>query len=367
MKHSTDEGVFQTSLLQALQKNKIIQNKLTKCQHLHYIQLVKDLQIYNLKEKYNRELLYTWKKESYIRQLKKDLQEYEHQRFGMRDDYYENQLKTLDNVIAGEQTLVIPPSEEKRRLDINIKYHRFLQKNPLQTSSAMRNTKSVNVFFQQNKKNNDDDDEQEEEEEEEGNVHDLEKTWHHIHAQSARVSGRKQNTTLPTIYRSLTTNEIRKNRTSAKSHIPSTIDNVSNVHGTQISELINTPSNEKIQRSPRSPAKFAPNHSGLSDGIEPLFITTETLDKYVHDDLVSMRSVRRPRKNPSDLNLLFETRKRIYQINRRALDYELDQRKRRLQKSIQFDQLKQIDSTNHTENLSINVNENAEKSFDDKH
>ncbi|CAF2882507.1 unnamed protein product [Rotaria sp. Silwood2] len=361
MKHSADDGVFQSNLLQAFQKNKIIQNKLTECQHVYYIQLVKDLEIYNLQEKYNRELLYTWKKESYIRQLKKDLQEYERQRFGMRDDYYENQLKTLDNVIAGEQTLVIPPSEEKRRLDVNAKYHQFLQKNPLQTLPFMRVNKSANISFQQNTNNKN------EEEEEEEEVHSLEKTWEHIHAQSARFPRQRQNTTLPTIHRSLTMNEIRKNRASAKSYSSSIRDNVSNAHFTQSFELINTSFDEKIQQSPRSPARLTQNHSGLSDGIEPLLITSETLDKYSRADLVSMRSVRRPRKNPSDLNLLFETRKRIYQINRRALDHELDQRKRGLQKPIQFDQLKQIDLTKYKENLLVNVNENTETPSNDKH
>ncbi|CAF1128927.1 unnamed protein product [Rotaria sp. Silwood1] len=361
MKHSTDDGVLQTNILQALQKNKIIQNKLTECQHLYYIQLVKDLQIYNLKEKYNRELLYTWKKESYIRQIKKDLQEYERQRFGMRDDYYENQLRNLDNVIAGEQTLVIPPSEEKRRLDINAKYHQFLLKNPLQNSPSTRLNKSANISFQQNRNNNN------EEEEEQEAIHTLEKTWEHIHAQSARVSRQKQNTTLPTIHCSLTMNEIRKNRASAKSHIPSISDNLSNIRVTQSFDLLNTPSHEKLQQSPRSPAKLAPNHSGLSDSIEPLLITSETLDNYAHADLISMRSVRRPRKDPSDLNLLFETRKRIYEINRRALDYELNQKKRGLRKPIQFDRLKQIDTIHHKENSLVNMNENIEESFDDKH
>ena len=80
MKHSASDSAFHTNLLQALQKNKVMQGKLTEYEHSHYIKLLKDMQTYSLKEKYNRELLYTWKKESYIRQLRKSLQEYEQQR-----------------------------------------------------------------------------------------------------------------------------------------------------------------------------------------------------------------------------------------------------------------------------------------------
>ena len=88
------------------------------------------MQVYHLKEKYNRELLYTWKKESYVRQLKKNLEDYERKRFGVRDAYYEYQARNLGNIIAGQQEIVIPPSEEERRLNINKKYHQFLQNNP---------------------------------------------------------------------------------------------------------------------------------------------------------------------------------------------------------------------------------------------
>jgi hypothetical protein len=39
------------------------------------------MQDYNLKEKLNKELLNIWKEENYVRQLKKDLREYDRKRF----------------------------------------------------------------------------------------------------------------------------------------------------------------------------------------------------------------------------------------------------------------------------------------------
>jgi len=354
MKHSTGDSFFQTNLLQALQKNKLIQGKLTECERLYYVQLLKDLQAYNVKEKYNRELLYTWKKESYVRQLRKNLQEYEKKKFGARDAYYEYQLRNLVNIIAGQQSLVIPPSEEERRLNINAKYHEFLEKNPLQASSSTRSVKSANIPTEQNKS---------EIEKEEENVRGLEDTWKPIHAQSAVGLRRKPDNIFPSIHRPSTRNEIQKNKVLTKSLTPLTVADVSSTLVTTTSEVVTSSSNEKFQRSPN---KSSSNYFELSDSIEPILITSETLDRHTRADLVKMRSVRRPRKNPSDLNLLFETRKRIYQINRRALDYQLYQRKCQLQPNIQFNRSKQIDSIKHLENLPDTTGENLQKELDDK-
>jgi len=149
MKHSNDDGVLQTNLLQAFQKNKLIQGKLNEQQRLYYVQLVKDMQEYKLKEKLNKELLYTWEKENYVRQLKKNLQEYERKRFGVRDAYYEYQARNLECVITGQQGLVIPPKEEERRLNVNAKLNQFLHDNPIQTTESMRITQSVNSAIDQ--------------------------------------------------------------------------------------------------------------------------------------------------------------------------------------------------------------------------
>ena len=344
MKHSTNDSICQTNLLQALQKNKIIQGKLTECQHGYYTQLLKDIQNYNLKEKYNRELLYTWKKESYVRELRKNLQEYERKRFGVKDAYYEYQVRNLGNIIAGQQGVVIPPSEEERRLNIDAKYHRFIESFP-QTPS-MRVIKSANIPIAENEIDDDD------EEDDRG----VETTWKHIHAQSAVASRRKQSSILPSIQRSSTTNEIRRKKALAKSLVPPKVAIVSSVLVTTTPELVKTPTDEKLQQS------TTPDQIGLPDGIEPLLITSETLEKYTRADLVSMRSVRRPRKNPSDLNLLFETRKRIYQINRRALSFHSCTRKFNLPLNIQYDKLKQIEPTNtHEENSPIDNTENKQQ------
>ncbi|CAF1014221.1 unnamed protein product [Rotaria magnacalcarata] len=370
MKHSGDDGTFQTNLLQALQKNKVIQDKLTECQHLYYIQLLKELQNYNLKEKYNRELLYSWKKEIYIRKLKKSLEEYECKCFGIRDDYYRSQLKNLDSVITGEQTLVIPPSEEKRRLNIHEKYDQFLKKNPIQLSSSpVRVSKTANVSLDQNKINTyeEKDDKHDNNIKEVDHTYSLEQTWKHIHAQSARAPRGKLNNSLPAIHRSLTMTGIQRNRTSAKTTIPSRVSIISNSPGMKTSRSINSLSGEKVQQSPQLSAQFKQNHSELSDSVEPLIINTQSLGKYTRNDLVDMRSVRRPRKNASDLNLIFETRKRIYQINRRALDYETYQRMTGLQKTIQYIGTKRIDLINDKTNLLVSVDENSPNPSDDKH
>jgi hypothetical protein len=345
MKHSSNDGGFQTNILQALQKNKVIQSKLTECEHSYYTKLIKDIQGYNLKEKYNRELLYTWKKESYVRQLRKNLQEYERKRFGKRDAYYEYQVRNLGNIIAGQQGLVIPPSEEERRLNVNAKYQKFIQSFPPQ-SSSMRVAKSANIPTDQKTKDLDDDDEDDD--------RGLETTWKHIHAQSAVISRRKQNNILPTIQRSATTNEIRRRKVLAKSLVPPTVAIVSSVLVTTTPDAVKSPTDEKTQKSPTKPSPD--DHIGLPDGVEPLLITSETLEKYTRADLVTMRSVRRPRQNPSDLNLLFETRKRIYQINKRALDFQGCSRKFGLQ-NIQIDRLKQIDSPSHEETSPIEIND----------
>jgi hypothetical protein len=339
MKHSTDDSSLHTNLLQAIHKNKIIQGKLTECQRLYYVQLVKDMEMYNLKEKYNRELLYAWKKESYVRQLKKNLQEYQSRGSDVKDAYYEYQAKTLSNSITGQQALFIPPSEEERRLNINAKYHQFLQKNPLQTSS-MRIVKSAAVLSDQKV-----------DKKEEEDALGVETTWKHIHAQSALGLRRKAKSTLPNIHRSSTMQEVRRNTALARSLAPPTVAIVSSVLVTTTPELVNSSSNEKLLSS-----KSTSNRSTLPDGIEPILITSETLQKYTREDLVTMRSVRRPRKNPSDLNLLFETRKRIYQINKRALDHQSHQRKCGLQYNIQFNRAQQIDLNIQEQNVPLDSN-----------
>ena len=333
MKHSKDDSIFQTNLLQALQKNKVMQDKLTECQRLDYIQLLRDMQTYNVKEKYNRELLYTWKRESHIRDLRKQLQEYGQKHSGDKDAYYQYQLSKLSNIMTGQQSLVIPPSEEERRLNINVKYHQFLQKNPLQ-SAPMRANKL--------EQSDDDDDE---EEEEEKNMRGVEETWKHIHAQSAVHPRRKQSGMLPNIHRSATRSEFRRKKSSGKSFsTPATA----------------VPTNTEILSSPRLPTKSSSNQLEVSDSIEPLMMSSEILDKHTRADLITMRSVRRPRKNPTELNILFETRKRIYQINKRALDYQLYQRKCQLQPNLQFNQPKQIDPVKPVENVPENINDKHE-------
>ena len=285
MKQSIDDGGLPTNLLLAFQKNKIMQGKLTERQRNYYVQLLKDMQDYQLKEKLNRELLYTWKKETYVRQLKKNLQEYERKRFGVRDAYYEYQARNLDCIIAGQQGLVIPPTEEERRVNVNAKYLQFLQENPLEKPPAsLRKSQSVSIPTEQIKR-----------EEEEATAKALEKTWNPIHAQSAiGLRRRAQPAALPSIQRSSTMDEIRRSNALAKTLVPPTVAIVASVLVTTAPELLVAPAEEKVLPTPR----FTPARSTLPEGVEPLLISSDTLQKQTRSDLVAMRSVRRPRKKP---------------------------------------------------------------------
>jgi hypothetical protein len=153
----------------------------------------------------------------------------------------------------------------------------------------------------------------------------------------------------PNIHRSSTTHGIRRKNILTKSFTPPKVAAVSNVLVTTTPEVVTFASDEKFQRSPRSPIKSSSNNLELPGDIESLLLTSEALDTHTRADLVKMRSVRRPRKSPSDLNLVFETRKRIYQINKQALDHHLCQRKFKLPINIHFDLSKQTDSTNSIE------------------
>ena len=78
----------------------------------------------------------------------------------VRDEYYQYQVQKLGDIIGGQQTLVIPPSEEERRVDVNAKYHRFLQENPLQISPAMRAMKLAKIALEQKKEDEKDKEEE---------------------------------------------------------------------------------------------------------------------------------------------------------------------------------------------------------------
>jgi hypothetical protein len=342
MKHVVDDGVLQTNLLQAFQKNKIIQGKLNERQHSYHVQLAKDMQEYNLKQKLNKELLYSWKKEAYVRQLKKDLQEYERKRFGARDAYYEYQAKNLDAIIAGQQGLVIPPREEERRLNVKAKFNQFIEEHPIPITSSVRIVQSANATSDQS----------ELQQEEEEHARAVEETWKPIHAQSAVGIRRKKPKNLPSIQRASTMDEIKRNQTIIPPVIPIVIT---------IPEVVNATSEEK------QPTKVTPGRSTLSECIEPIIITTEALKRQTRADLIAMRSVRRPQKNPIDLNIIFESRKRIYQINKRVYDYQLCHRKCGLQYNSQFDRPQQIDPADDEDNLLVEMDDTTRKRYEDRH
>ncbi|CAF3296278.1 unnamed protein product [Rotaria socialis] len=357
MKHAVEDGVLQTNLLQAFQKNKIIQGKLNERQRSYYVELIKDMQDYKLKEKLNKELLYTWKKESYVRQLKKNLQDYERKRFGVRDAYYEYQARNLDSIISGQQGLVIPPREEERRLNVNTKFRQFLDEHPLKTSASMRVVQSANLVKNIKGKP---------EKKEEEDVLAVEETWKQIHAQSAIGLRRKRPKFLPTLQRSSTMDEIRRNKTFNKSLIPPTVAVVASVIVTTTPELVNVTLEDKDQAA-LLPLKASPVHATMIEGVEPVLITSQTLEKQTRADLVTMRSVRRPQKNPIDLNMTFESRKRIYQINKRVYNYQLCHRKCALQYNARFDRQEPTNPADDEENLLIEMSETNRRRYEDRH
>lgn len=359
MKRAIEDGVIQTNLLQAFQKNKIIQGKLNEQHRSYYVDLIKDMQEYKLKEKLNKELLYTWKKESYVRQLKKKLEDYERKRFGVRDAYYEYQARNLDSIIAGEQGLVIPPSEEERRLNINAKFRQFLDEHPIQTRSSLRPVQSLNVPKTTAQTKIVD---------EEENDRAVAETWKHIHAQSAVGLRKKPKTLLPSIQRSSTMDEIRRNKNLNKSLIPPTVAVVSSLIVTTTPELVNAPTEDKDKDKAASlVSKSTPVHATMIEGVEPVLITTETLEKQARADLVAMRSVRRPQKNPIDLNMAFESRKRIYQINKRVFNYQLCHRKCALQYNARYDRPEPIDPADDDENIILEMSETTRKRYEDRY
>jgi hypothetical protein len=283
MEQIKDDNVLSRKFFRAIQKNKIIQNQLADRQHLCDIQLVKDMKNYNSQEKYNQELLYAWKKECYIRQLKKNIQEYQRNTSDVDNAYYQYQIKNLDHIINGRSGL------------INAKYQQFLQEHPLKTSK-------IPVVRNQIEQGEDE------------NTRSLEKTWKYIHAQSASRSRRKRSIDLPIIDRSSTIDEIRINKVLTRNVIPS----ASNELGRTDSQVVGSSSDEKLQRLS---TKHRSKRLESSDRIEPLLMLSETFDNHNRTDLVRIRSIRRPRLNVSDLNYLYESRKRFYQMNRRVFNY----------------------------------------------
>lgn len=305
MKRLNDENLGQPNLLQALHKNKMIQSKLTQCEKRFQIQFLKQMEIYTVQEKFNRELLYTWKKEIYVRQQRKFLQQYVEKRHGIPDEYYENQMKNLENIIAGQQSLVVPPVEEEYRLMVNKKYLEFLAKNPVELPPSFKrveknSNESMQIEF-----------------EEEENHRKIEQTWKYLNAQSAG-GRRRRHENLPTIPRSTTAKESTRRILNSTQNLRSArTPNSTSRFGKTDSTLISFSSSSKT---------FS-NSSTLPEGIEPLVIHSETVQKATRADLLSMRSVRRAKKSPTDVNMIYEARKRVYQINRRALDVQMSQRK----------------------------------------
>jgi len=348
MKHSNDDGVLPTNLLQAFQKNKLIQGKLIEQQRVYYVKLVREMQDLKLKEKLNKELLYTWRKENYVRQLKKKLQEYEKKRFGVRDAYYEYQARNLDCVMSGQQGLAIPPNEEQQRLNVNAKLNQFRQENPLHRTSSTIIRQSLTPSLEQIKR-----------EQEDNDARAVQETWKHIHAQSAYGLKRKTDRILPTIQRSMTIDEIKRNQPSKSDAIP------------LVPAMDTTSGDTQVVSDGKQRAAALPTIAiadKLLDEFQPVTLTSESLQRERRGDLVAMRSVRRPQKNPIDLNITFESRKRIYQINKRVLQHHICPRKCGLQFNSQFDRIEQVDlADDDVENFLNDLSDTHRQRYEDRH
>ncbi|CAF3554901.1 unnamed protein product [Adineta steineri] len=281
MKHAADDETLQTNIFDAFYKNKLMQGKLDEQQRLYYMEYVKNMKNNNLNVQINKALLYTWKKESYIRQLIKNLQEYERKRIGFRDIFYESQLNNLEHITTNQQSPIIPLTEEANRLNINVKLQQFFQDNPVR----MKPSKSIV------------------------------KTDSNDLAQESPINLTKQQLKLAPLSR----NGSSKSKSSIKPHEESTTDGTSNVFAIGMSE--------KKRQSILKLTQVVPVRSRLFGNMEPVVVVSETLERQTRPDLVTMRSVRRPQRDPADLNLIFEVRKRIYQTNKRSYEKQLYHRR----------------------------------------
>ncbi|CAF1262874.1 unnamed protein product [Adineta ricciae] len=273
MEQRKDEVPLETSLFRAIQKNKVLQSQSIRQQHDEEFQLTKYLKDHHTEEKFQRELLYSWKNETYLRDLKKKLRVNPTK----NDAAYEYQLKTLNHLISGRPGLIIPPSEEQRRLQIRKKYEEFLRQNPLSTLIP-KPAESISIDQSTQEL-----------------ARSIEETWKNIHMQSAIWSKQKQSSGLTTLRRSLTLSDIRRKSTRPFDQRKSSLS-------------------ENI--------RFRTNHFELCESIEPPPVPLELVDRATQCDLFTMRSIRRPRQSSAELNSLYEARKHIYQMNRRVFNHQ---------------------------------------------
>ncbi|CAF2057094.1 unnamed protein product [Rotaria magnacalcarata] len=65
--------------------------------------------------------------------------------------------------------------------------------------------------------------------------------------------------------------------------------------------------------------------------------------------------------------MTFESRKRIYQINKRVYNYQLCHRKCALQYNARFDRQEPTDPADDEENLLAEINETNRRRYEDRH
>jgi hypothetical protein len=311
-----DNGALQTNLSQAFLKNKIMQDKLAERQRIYTIQLLKDMRDYELKKKLNKDLLNKWNKENDVRQSKANSHGHEQRRCVVRRDDDEQHTEHLDSTMSRQRAIVLPVEEEQRRLTIHRRVRLFLERNPSARVSPLspRLTPSMH-------RSEDDDDKI--------NKQDLESTWKEIHARSVaeqqqhercRQQRRRPFGRLPSIQRSLPTSASlvpvvdTVDRSSSSSYKSKTRSTTLKTRATLNDSMCDTLAN---------------------NGLESV--------KEGDVELVAMRSVRRPRKDPIDVNVLFEGRKRIYDMKKRARESHPCSRQYRIQSNSNGDRCQQVD------------------------
>lgn len=260
-----------------------------------------------MKEKLNNQLLYLWKKESYVRKLKKSIENCESETEAVQDEHYESLVRNVKKIMTGEQTLVVPPSEEERRSELNVKFLDFLQRNPSSLSSLKRFSRPSNVFYQSlnlDQKNHQID----------PDLIQVEQTWKQIHAQSAAPRSRShvRNSTMK--QRALTARDDRRSSRFL------------------VSSLATGDSGSRTPRRAKTnlDSRVLPETSTLTEQIEVFLQHMDSLQKNINTDLVDMRSIRRDKGNPDDLKTIYESRRKICEINRHATEVENSDRKSRL-------------------------------------
>ena len=306
MKQHQDPKLSQSNLLNALQQNKLIQDKSYDVQQTIQTEFNKRMNAHKMTEKFNRQVLYLCRKEAYIRHLRRSIEKYDIEQQDGPDEHYISLVSNVKKIMTGEQTLVIPPTEEEYRSAIQNRYKQFIQENrppPPLVKHFQKPAPTINQSLNIDLHGSHDD----------FTLRGLEETWKNIHAKSAVERKRKPVHTFPRMNRAYTARDSRLNQSTSSRSLNQTMP------------LTSTTQRSQLNSDSRS---FTESIS-LGEEVEIFLQHMDSLQKNIDTDLVLMKSIRRDKENPNDMKMIYESRRKIAEINRHALDIESADRKSR--------------------------------------